>query len=73
MNIQKGKARFKKIQILLDSGRSSTIIMARLINKISSKKYAVVQWHTQADEMITNIKVNLDFTLTELSATKIVT
>ena len=28
-----------------------------------------MQWHTQAGNITTNIKVEIDFTLTELSAT----
>ena len=32
-----------------------------------------MQWHIQAGSIITNLKVNIDFTLPEFSATKIVT
>ena len=32
-----------------------------------------MQWHTQAGNITTNIKVEIDFTLTELSATNVVT
>ena len=32
-----------------------------------------MQWHTQAGNIITNIKVEIDFTLTELSATNVMT
>ena len=32
-----------------------------------------MQWHTQADIISTNLNVKIDFTLPELSATKIVT
>ena len=31
-----------------------------------------MQWHTQAGNITTNIKVEMDFNLTELSATNIV-
>ena len=37
------------------------------------KKYAVMQWHKQAGNITTNIKVELDFTLPEISATNVVT
>ena len=32
-----------------------------------------MKWHTQAGSITTNLKLNIDFTLPELSATKIVT
>ena len=32
-----------------------------------------MQWHTQAGNIATNIKVEIDFTITELSATNVVT
>ena len=73
MNTQKGKDRFKNFQILLNSGCSSTIVMVRIIKKLHPKEDTVVQWHMQAGSITTNLKVNIDFTLTELSATKIVT
>ena len=38
MNTRKGKARFKRFHILLDSGCSSTILMGRLAGKTSVKK-----------------------------------
>ena len=33
----------------------------------------MMQWHTQAGKITTNLKVKIDFTLPEISATKIVT
>ena len=41
--------------------------------KIGAKKYAVTQWHTQAGKITTNSRVKIDFSLTGLGATKIVT
>ena len=73
MNTRKGKDRFKNFQILLDSGYSSTIVMVRIIKKIHPKEDAVIQWHTQAGKITTNINVKIDFNVSELSATKIVT
>ena len=35
MNTRGGKAKFKNFHILLDSGYSSTIVMGRLVKKIS--------------------------------------
>ena len=67
MNTRKGKAKFKKFWILLDSGCSSTILIGRLVEKLYSKKDAVMQWHTQASNITTNIKVEVDFILPGLS------
>ena len=73
MNIRKGKVRFKKFQILLDSGSSYTIIMGRLIKNLTTKREYVMQWHMQAGKITKNSKVKVDFTLPELIAIKIVT
>ena len=47
--------------------------MRRLVQKLRPEKDAVMQWQTQARNINTNIKVNVDFTLPELSATNVVT
>ena len=70
MNTQKGRSRFKHFRILFDCGCSSTIVMRRLITKLNPKRYYVMQSHTKAGNITTNIKVTIDFTLPELSATK---
>ena len=57
----------------MDSGCSSTILMVRLIEKNNPKKDSVMKWHTQAGKIATNLKVNMGFTLPELSTTEIVT
>ena len=41
--------------------------------KIHPKNNDVMQWHTQAVNITTNIKIKLDFSLPELSVTNIVT
>ena len=38
INSRKGKERFKKILILLEIGRSSTIVMGRKVEKYTQKK-----------------------------------
>ena len=73
INIRKGRAKFKKFLILLDSGCSSTIAMRRLVEKLSLEKDALMQWHTQAGNITTNLKVKLDFTLPALIATNALT
>ena len=73
MNTRKGRARFKNFRIFVDSGCSSTIIMRRLVEKIHSEKDAVIQWYTQAVNITTNLKVQVDFTLPALSENIVVT
>ena len=73
MNTRKGKATFKNFRILLDSGCSSTIVIGRLVKKLHSDKYAVMQWSTQYGNITTNIKVKVYFTLPVLSSTNVVT
>ena len=41
--------------------------MRRLVEKISTEKDAVMQWHTKDRNITTNIKVKVDFTLLALS------
>ena len=57
--------------MLLDSVCSSKIVMGRLIKKLTPKKDDVMQWHTQAGKITTNLKFKIRFVLPELSATKI--
>ena len=73
MNTQKGIGKLKTIRILLDSGCGSKNLTRSLIANLNPKKYTVVQWYTQASNNTTNLKVEIDFTLPELSATIIVT
>ena len=40
------------------------------MSKINSKEDDVMQWNTQSGNITTNLKVKMDVTLTELSATK---
>ena len=47
--------------------------MRRLVQKLCPEKYAVMQCQTQAGNITTNLKVDVDFTLTALSATNAVT
>ena len=73
MNIQKDKAKFNNFNILLDSRGTSKIIMRILITRINPKINTVMQWHSHEGNITTNLKVKIDFTLTELSTTKFVT
>ena len=73
MNTRRGKAKFWNFCILLDSGCSSTILMGRLVKKLAPDKYAPMQWHAQAGNITTNLKVKVDFTLPALSAPNSVT
>ena len=71
MNTGKGTVKFKNFRTPMDSGCGSKIAMVRFI-KITPKKEDVMQWHTQAGKITTNLKVNIDFTLPEISVTTIV-
>ena len=73
MNIRKGTLKFNNFQIVLGSGCSSTIVIGRLVGKHTLEKYDVMQRHTQAVNITTNLKVKVDFTLPSISATNIVT
>ena len=73
MNTRKCRAKFKSFLILLDSGCSSKIVMGRLLERLKPAKYAMMQWHTQAVNITTNLEFKVDFTLTSLSATNVVT
>ena len=71
MNTRRSKANFNNFHILLDSGCSSTIVMGNMVEKPSTEKDALMQWHTQAGNITTNIEVKVDFTLLALSATNV--
>ena len=73
MNIGKDKSKFKKLRIILDSERSSPIVMGRLVNNLGLEEYASMQWNTQAENITTNLKVKIYLTLPALSATNVVT
>ena len=47
--------------------------MGRLVGKLRLKKDAVMQWHTQARNNTTNLRIKVYFTLPALSATNFVT
>ena len=72
MNTRKGKSKFKNFCILLDTGCSSTIVMVRLVEKLSAEKDAPMQWNTKAGNITTNIKVKVDFTLPALNGTYVI-
>ena len=58
---------------MLDSGSSSTIVVIELNPKLKSKEAEKTMWETQSGKFTTSKKENVDFFLTEFSATKIVT
>ena len=69
MNTRSGIVKFNNFQIILDSGCSSMILMGRLVEKLPPEQDYVIQWHTKAINITTNIKVKVYFTLSALSAT----
>ena len=71
MDARRDKAKYK-IRIRLDNGCSPIIALKRLTTKPKTKKYYVMQWHTQSCNTTTNLKVKIYFTLNDFSMTKIV-
>ena len=69
MNTCKVKEIFKNLQIFLDSGFSSTIVMRSLTEKLKTKEDSVMHWHTYAVNITTNMKVEIYLTLPEFSGT----
>ena len=69
INTRKGKSNFKNFQIILDSRCSSMIVLGRLVQILGPKIYSVIEWPTQVGNITTNLKVEVNFTLPELSAT----
>ena len=57
----------------MESGCSSAILMGKLAEKLYPEKDAQMQWHTQAVNISTDLKVKVDFTLPALSTTNVVT
>ena len=49
------------------------VVMGRLVTKPHPEKYDLMQWHTQAKNITTNLKVKVYFTLPALRATDVVT
>ena len=47
--------------------------MGRLVFKLYLEKYAMMQCHMQVGNIITNLKVKVDFNLPSLSATNVMT
>ena len=45
--------------------------MVTMVKKLHSEKYAVMQWHTQAGKITTNIRVKIYLILPALSATNV--
>ena len=63
MNTRSGRAKFKNFQIILDNGRSSTIMMGKLASKLKSKETEKNMWETQSGKFTTSKKENVDFFL----------
>ena len=71
INTQKDRANFNNFWILLYNGYSYKIVMGRLIKNIEED--SVMQCQMQVGSITTYINKEIDFTLPELSPTKIVT
>ena len=67
MNTRKGKAKFTKFIIILDSECSSTSLTGRLVEKLHPDKNDVMKWHMQAVNVTTSLKVYIDLILPAIS------
>ena len=59
MNTRKGIEKFKNLQVMLDSGCSSTIIMGNIMLNIIKEKGVATHWNTQAENFTTNQKLKV--------------
>ena len=73
MNIPSGKEKYGNAQIVLGNRNSSTSVMGKLRSKLKQEVSSeITMLETQSVKFTTSKKVNTDFCLPELSATKIV-
>ena len=72
MNTHKGKMKFKGFRILLDNRCSYTLETRRLITILKPEEEAMIQWNTQVGNITTDLRIKIDLTLPNFSATKIV-
>ena len=63
MNTHMGKLRLNNFKMLLDGGCISIIVIRMLITNLKTKKYDVIQRHTQAVNITTTTKSKIDFTI----------
>ena len=73
INNRLGKSKLSNLQILLDSGASSTILSGKYAKRLRKKKTKPQRWVTQAGTIKTNQRAKIDMILPELDATKIMT
>ena len=73
MNTRSGRALFRNLRILLDSGSSLTIIMGKLMEKLKQTYSSDTTSENQSVKFTTSMKVNVELCLPEFGATKIVT
>ena len=69
MKNRKVRAMVKNSRTLFNSECNSPIVMGRLVVKLFTEKYDVMQWHMQAGNITTNFRIKFYFTLPALSAT----
>ena len=73
MNNRIGRSRLNNFKIILETVCSSTIVMGNIVERLSLKRDAILQCHTQAGNITTTFKVKLDFTLPALIVTNVIT
>ena len=64
--------KFKGFRILLDNRCSYTLETRRLITILKPEEEAMIQWNTQVGNITTDLRIKIDLTLPDFSATKIV-
>ena len=69
-NIRLGKAKYRTLRILLDSGASSSIVLGKKTQKLRHKNTLPVKWRTQFGDFLTIYKPNVELVLSELGTTK---
>ena len=67
---RKGKAKWKAVRVLLDSGASATIVDKELIATSNLRKSAKSEWETKAGTFSTSYVANVQMTLPELDPLK---
>jgi hypothetical protein len=67
INTRLGKERLKRISVLLCGGASSSVISHNVVDKLQIKPDQATVWNTAAGKMSTHGKIQVTFTLPELS------
>jgi len=70
INIRKGKPKYIRIHILLDSGMTGALILSKYTNKLHNKETETIYWKTQGGNFKTTKTCKIQFQLPELDDSK---